>query len=257
MLSAARAPRLPREFRDDITGFYGECLIKAVEIQLDRMTPGQRERAMDAADAEGFVLVRPLAAQLVKFQQDDPAMSYYFPDLSKGVDLEAELKRVQAIQFSAAVEPSPVSAEAADAAERDRMLQDGERRLTAQDGPGAEIVFERVLERWPRTARATYGLALAAAFQNQKVRAKELFASLTGPSGAGAVDDPEILSMSHIYLGRIHDGECEREKAVAEYHAALAVPGVPERARQAAQKGIDKEYVPKQAEGDPCAERNP
>ncbi|MFZ0819399.1 MAG: hypothetical protein WAM91_04975 [Candidatus Acidiferrales bacterium] len=257
MISAARAPRLPREFRDDITGFYAECLIKAVEIQLDRMSPGQRERAMDAADAEGFVLVRPLAAQLVKFQQDDPAMSYYFPDLSKGVDLAAELKRVQAIQFSPAVQPAPVSADAADAAERDRMLQSGERLLTAQDGPGAQAVFEKVLERWPGTPRATYGLALAAAFQNQKDRAKDLFVSLTQPSVSGAVADPEILSMSHIYLGRIHDGECDREKAVAEYRAALAVPGLPERARQAAQKGIDKEYVPKQAEGDPCAQKNP
>jgi hypothetical protein len=250
LISAARAPRLPRQYRDDITGFYAECLIKAVELQLDRMTAAQREQAMDAADAEGFVLVRPLVAQLVKFQQEEPAMSYYFPDLAKGVDVAAEVKRVAAIQFPPVAESAPVSAEAAEAAERDRMLQQGERLLTAQDGAGAQAAFETVLERWPGTARATYGLAIAAVYQKQKDRAKELFASLTLPSAGGAAPDPVIVAWSHIYLGRINDGEGNREKAVAEYRAAIAVQGAPERARQAAQSGIEKPYMPAGQTGD-------
>jgi hypothetical protein len=257
-LSASRAPRMPREYRDDLTGFYTECLIKAVEIQLDRLTPSQREHAMDEADADGFVLVRPLAAQLVKFQQDDPAMSYYFGDLAGGVDLAAELKRVQAIQFPAVQDAPPISAEAADAAARDQMLQQGERLLTAQDGAGAQAVFEQVLQRWPGTPRATYGLAIAAVYQKQKDRAKELFATLTRSGAKGADADPVILAWSHIYLGRINDGECSREKAVAEYRAAMSVQGAPERARVAAQSGIDKPYVHAGQEGDrPCEGGNP
>jgi hypothetical protein len=257
-LAAAAAPRMPREYRDDLTGFYTECLIKAVEIQLDHLTPGQREHAMDEADAEGFVLVRPLAAQLVKFQQDDPAMSYYFGDLAGGVDIAAELKRVQAIQFPPVQGAPPISAEAADAAKRDQMLQQGERLLTAQDGKGAQEVFEQVLQRWPGTPRATYGLAIAAVYQKQKDRAKELFATLTRSAANGAGSDPVILAWSHIYLGRINDGECSREKAVAEYRAAMAVQGAPERARQAAQSGIDKPYVPPGQPGNrPCEAGNP
>jgi hypothetical protein len=253
LLAAARAPRMPREYRDDTIGFYTECLIKAVEIQLDRLTPAQRERAMDEADADGFVLVRPLAAQLVKFQQEEPAMSYYFADLARGVDIAAEVKRVQAIQFPPVQETAPISAEAADAAQRDQMLQQGERLLTSQDGAGAQKVFEDVLNRWPGTPRATYGLAIAAVYQKQKDRAKELFASLTRTSANGAPPDPVILAWSHIYLGRISDGECSREKAIAEYRAAMAVQGAPEKARQAAQSGIDKPYVPTGQPGDrPC-----
>ncbi len=250
LLSAERNPRFPREFHDDIINFYAECLIKAVEIQLDRLTPGQREQAMDAADAEGFVLVRPLVVQLVIFQQEDPAMSVYFPEMAKAIDLAAELKRVQAIQFAPAAQAAPVSAEAADAAERDRMLQQGERLLTAQDGAGAQSFFEKVLVRWPGTPRATYGLALAAAYQNQRDRAKDLFASLTQPSASGAAADPVIVAWSHIYLGRISDSEGNRDNAIAEYRAAIAVPGAPERARQAAQSGIEKPYTPSGPVGD-------
>ncbi len=244
LVSASRAPRLPREYLEDTTGFYTECLIKAVELQLDRLTPVQRERALDAADADGFVLVRPLVAQLERFQQEEPAMSFYFPELARRVDLAAELTRVQAMQFPPIEAAAPVSAQAADAAERDRMLQQGERLLSAQDGAGAQAVFEKVLERWPATPRAIYGLAIAAVYQKQKDRAKELFTSLTQSSASGADADPVILAWSHIYLGRINDGEGNRDNAIAEYRAALAVQGAPERARQAAQSGIEKPYEP-------------
>jgi len=257
LLSAARAPRLPQEYRDDLSGLYAECLVKAVEIQLDRLTPPQRAQALDAADADGYVLVRPLVARLEKFQQEDPAMSYYFPDLAKGIDVAAELKRVQSLQFAPAQEPPPVTGEAAEAAEREGMLEQGERLLNAQDGAGAQAVFEKVLQRWPGTQRATYGLAIAAVYQLHMDRAKELFTSLTQSPATAAVTDPVILAWSHIYLGRISDREGNREKAIAEYRAALSVQGAPERARKAAQSGIEKPYVPVQAGDHPGGPGNP
>src|SRR5207302_10414694 len=48
------------------------------------------------------------------------------------------------------------------------------------------------------------------------------------PPGA---KDPLILAWSHVYLGRIHDVDGNRELAVSEYRAALAVEGAPESAR--------------------------
>ncbi len=250
LLAAARNPRLPNEYREDITGYFAECLIKAVELQLNHLTIEDRERAMDIADAQGFVLVRPLVARLEKFQQEEPAMSYYFPDLVKGIDVAAEVKRVQAMQYAPVASAAPAKGDAADLAERDRMLQEGERLLIAQDGPGAQAAFEKVLARWPGTPRATYGLAISAIFQKQKDRAVELFTSLTQPSADGAAIDPDILAWSFIYLGRINDGEGNRDKAIAEYRAAIAVPNAPDRARQAAQSGIDKPYEPPAKPGD-------
>jgi hypothetical protein len=250
LLAADRNPRLPNEYREDFIGYYAECLIKAVELQLDHMSAAQRDHLLDVNDADGFVLVRPLVARLEKFQEEEPAMSYYFPDLAKGIDVPGELKRVQAMQFAAVVDTTPQKADAADTAIREQMLQEGERLLNAQDGPGAQAVFEKVLARWPGTPRATYGLAISAIFQKQTDHAIELFSSLTQPSANGAPADPYILAWSHVYLGRFNDGKEDREKAIAEYRAALAVPGAPERARQAAQSGIEKPYEPAVKPGD-------
>ena len=152
---AVRAPRLPREYRTDFIGFYTECLIKAVELQLDRMTIEQRAQAVNNAEADGFVLVRPLVQQLEKFQQAEPAMTYYFPDLASGINVPAEIQRLQGVQFAAAIEAAPVDPAATDAAEREQMLQQGERLLATQNGAGAQQVFEKVLARWPGTPSAT------------------------------------------------------------------------------------------------------
>ncbi len=244
--AAARAPRLPREYRTDLTGFYTECLIKAVELELDRMTAEQRARAVDAEEAEGYVLVRPLVRELEKFQLAEPAMTYYFPDLAKGINVAAEMQRLQAVQFAPALEAPPADPAATDAAEREQMLQQGERLLASQDGGGAQQVFEKVLARWPGTPRATYGMAIAAVFQGQGERAKELFTSLTRPAAgaaaSGAGGDPIILAWSHVYLGRMSDLKGDREEALGEYRAALNVQGAPEAARLAAQRGVEKAY---------------
>jgi len=80
-------------------------------------------------------------------------------------------------------------------------------------------------------------------------RAEQLFAQLVSPSPASTTAskpedaaDPAILSWSHVYLGRIHDLEGEREAAVHEYMGALAVEGAPESARVAAQNGVEEPY---------------
>ena len=102
------------------------------------------------------------------------------------------------------------------------------------------------MARWPGTPRALYGLAIAAVFQGQADHAKELFTSLVRPAEGGApgnaVSDPIILAWSHVYLGRMSDLAGNREEALGEYRAALAVQGAPEAARLAAQRGVDKPY---------------
>jgi hypothetical protein len=79
-------------------------------------------------------------------------------------------------------------------------------------------------------------------------RAEQLFAQLVTPPDSATASksedaaDPSILSWSHVYLGRIHDLEGEREAAVHDYLSALAVEGAPESARVAAQHGVDAPY---------------
>jgi tetratricopeptide (TPR) repeat protein len=118
-----------------------------------------------------------------------------------------------------------------------------------QDAQGAAATFESILQKYPNLPRALYGLAVASVLQGNGERAKELFEKLVAaPAQAGQqaamTGDPGILAWSHVYLGRIHDLQGDRELAVNEYHAALAVPGAPEAARLAAQNGVAAVYKP-------------
>ena len=38
---------------------FAECLVRAVELKLKRMSPSEREASIDTDDADGYVLVRP------------------------------------------------------------------------------------------------------------------------------------------------------------------------------------------------------
>ena len=69
---------------------------------------------------------------------------------------------------------------------------------------------------------------------------------------AAFIAGPVALAWSHVYLGRMHDLDGDREEALADYRAALSVADAPEAARSAAQHGIEQGYqlaVPSQSPG--------
>jgi hypothetical protein len=249
---AAAAPRLPAEYRGDFTGLYAECLIRAIEIELDHMAGDRRASAISDAEANGFILVRPLVTQLDKFQTAEPSMQIYFPEMAAAINVGDETRRLKDVKFAPAVEDQadvPVDAgllaARTEALEKEHMLESGEGLIVAKDGPGAQAVFEKIIERWPGTPRAVYGLAVTAMMQQNPDRAKELFTSLTKsvrPGAAIAPGDAGVVAWAHVYLGRFNDLDDNRGQALAEYRQALAVPGAPASARQAAQGGVQKPF---------------
>ena len=54
--------------------------------------------------------------------------------------------------------------------------------------------------------------------------------------------DADTKAWSLLYLGRLADSQGDRDQAVENYKAALAVEGVPETVRQAAEKGLDETF---------------
>ena len=54
-----------------------------------------------------------------------------------------------------------------------------------------------------------------------------------------AANDPMVLAMAHVYLGRISENEGHVAEALAEYRAASAVEGAPGQALEAAKRGIE------------------
>ncbi|HYL46292.1 MAG TPA: tetratricopeptide repeat protein [Candidatus Limnocylindrales bacterium] len=256
---AARAPRLPITYHDDFPSFVDECLIKAVELRLRHLSPAALEAAVKDADESGYILVRPFVRGLQKFEKSEPAITYYFPDLLAGIDVEAEQARLKDFHFAPIQPPAPPKEKAESAAAEpsnlDSEIAQGNRDLAVQNAAAARTVFEQVLAEHPGEPRALYGLAIASVLSGDADRATELFSRLISPPAAAGTEptapaaDPAIVSWSHVYLGRIHDLEEDRQKALGEYHAALAVAGAPEAARVAAQRGIETPYqTPKGAD---------
>lgn len=249
---ATRAPRLPADLRDDLPSYFSECLVRAVELKLKRMSPGERDAAMDTDDADGYILVRPLFRSLASFEGAEPSMKLYFPDMVRTIDVNAEVKRAQTVKFAAADSAPKIGDTSTEQVVRQRKppattipndsdaiaeLTEGERRIAEKNPRQAEASFQRVLAKYPDQPRAWYGIGLVALLDRDAVRAKEVFGRLTIGEHA-ASQDPMVLTWSHIYLARIYDDEGQTEQAKTEYQAALAVAGGPEQAKQAAQKGL-------------------
>ncbi len=253
---AAHAPLLPVDLRDDFSSFFDECLVRAVELRLRHLPPVALDAAIDQAEDSGYVLVRPIYAGLSGFEKSEPAMGYYLPDLIKGINVEAEQRRLRGVKFADSAPAGELSLEnrriaaepaAASSTPLDDDLAEGQRQITARNGEAAAASFERVLSEHPDDERATYGLAVASALQGNPDRARELFTKVIADAqnplaGPGAHSDPSNLSWSHIYLGRMYDVEGKRDLAVLEYRGALAVAGAPDSARNAAQHGIETGY---------------
>lgn len=251
---AARAPRLPPEYQTDFIAFTDECFIKAVELRLQRLSVDQLEAAITDADRSGFVLVRPMVAQLLKFEKDEPAMSYYFSDLIQAIDVQKEQKRLSRVAFYP-IDMIPAQNEKSEVQNSEsnlqRLMDQGDREIALQRPSDAETIFQTVLKQDPTQPRAIYGLAIASVLEGKAAAAKDLFEQVvslaTSPSNGKAssqVPDASQLAWSHIYLGRIHDLEGERGPAIEEYQAALAVDGAPESTRVAAQRGVSAAYAP-------------
>jgi tetratricopeptide (TPR) repeat protein len=200
--------------------------------------------------------VRPLVAQLQKFEKAEPAMTYYFPDMVAGIDVDAEQKRLQGVTFAAAGATPPPdehsSSESAPVSELDRWIAQGNLAVARKDAPAAAAVFQMALAKYPNDSRALYGLAIASVLSGDADRARELFERIVsqpavnadGAGNAAQPASPSIVAWAHVYLGRIHDLGDERDLAVGEYRAALAVDGAPEAARVAAQSGMETAYQP-------------
>jgi tetratricopeptide (TPR) repeat protein len=231
-------------------------------LKLKRMSPGERESAMDVDDADGYVLVRPLFHALPNFEKSEPAMKLFFPDWVRAVDTGAEAKRVATLKFSPPAsngDSEELSSEEVARARRAQMttvpndreaiaaLTDGERQIAEKNPRAAEASFQKVLAKYPDQNRAWYGLGLVALLDHDSVRAKEVFGRLTVGEQAAA-QDPMVMAWSHIYLARIYEDEGHAEVAKTEYQAALDVPGGPQQSRLVAQKGLTE-----LAEGKPAA----
>ena len=251
-LVAAKAPRLAPDLKDDYPSWFAECTVRAVELKLRHFSPGQIEVALNTNDEDGYVMVRPLFEALSGFEKSEPSMRNYFPDMVRGIDLKAQLTRVSALKFPPALTAQQTAQLTEESITRKRraapadlpndpeaiaQLTAGERFIADRNPRAAEAAFKAVLAKYPDQDRAWYGLGLVALLDHDGERAKDIFGKLTS-TDHGASQDPMILSWSHVFLARVLDGEGQLAQSKSQYEAALAVPGAPVKAQQAAQKEL-------------------
>jgi tetratricopeptide (TPR) repeat protein len=267
--AAARAPRLPIEYGQDIVALTDECLVKAVELRIQKLPPQRAQSMLDAAEADGFVLIRPMYTGLESYEKGEDSLSAYYETLLRKINLSAEAKRLAGVKFAPAAEtqtretPAGEDAAASQPAPRselDQWLAEGEGLLAEKDTKSARAVFERILEKYPNVPRAQYGLAVCVVVDGEEDRGKALLeqvvtelsrssrapasrgATLAGDPGPAlpesALADPQTLAWAHIWLGRIYDQRGLHDLAGVEYRAALAVESAPQSALSAAQRGL-------------------
>jgi hypothetical protein len=239
---AVKAPRLPEEYKYDIASYTDECLVRAVELHLQNLSSADVGAMLDRDDRDGYLLVRPIYYALDSYTRSPSTLAEYFPKLMKSIDVKAEADREAHVIFAPASTGTSTPAESA-VDHIERWLDLGNQQIATQDAKGAAATFERVLKLDPKNVRALFGLAISSALDGQGQRAHDLFTQIVQPP-ISTYADPSILSWSHVYLGRMNDLAGRRVRAVAEYHAALTVAGIPDAARAAAELGIKQPYTP-------------
>ena len=258
LVLADRAPNLPYEYRTDVTSFFTECFVRAVEYRVRKLPQAQLTQIVNTAERNGYVLLRPLLQTLSKFETSEPAMSFYFPDLVASIDVLREQQRLKTVTFAPASEAGEadelaenrgagIAGRPAPASGLDAELTAAEGMIANRDSAAAAEAFETILARSPGQPRALYGLAVATVLQGDAEHARALFQQVVSAANAASPEmrpDPAALAWSHIYLGRMYDLEDDREHAVEEYRAALGVENASESARSAAQNGMEKAYQP-------------
>lgn len=234
-----RAPRLPADFRHDTLLLVTESLIQAVELRLQKLPPAAVAARLEEIENTGYIFARHFYDALGKFEEAEPSIRFYFPELLYGYDIEKESARLAQVNFSAPpASPSKVELLAETEDESVRLLGEAENLLSRGDYPAARAAFERVLrEVDPENPGAFFGLGIVASAEQDREAAKQNFERvLTGNPEA------HILGWAHVYLGRIYDLEGDREKALEHYRAALALNTRLDRIEQAARRGLEQPF---------------
>ena len=268
----------PLEFtyKADIVALMTECLIKAVEVQLmdvgfprpqkpavyrdrsdedryqaelavyDRKAEAVRRKAVDIDMRQGWILVDYFYNQLGLMDKSGTSLKDEIGPMVYGMEIERERHHAEQISFL----PTGSGGDPAFKTGQRRIRQPavldlGEIKLVKGDLNGAGEIAETALKANPNDARAHYLLGRINLMQGSPEEAlRELTESVR------LSKDPRTTAWAHIYLGRMYDiaQEPQRDKALAEYKAALASRDSQPDTKAAAEKGLKEPFaLPKRA----------
>ena len=264
LLKTVRNAPLDYTFRSDIVALVIESLIRAVEARTfdtgiaepktssdarfanmqqqtkernayQQAVAAARQKVVDTDMSQGYVLTQYYYDQLGPFEGHSASLKESLGEMVYGMDVETETSRAKHVQFAETGSSDVVS----HAPRQLHGLDLAEMKLIKGDTAGAQQLAQAALaQKSGDPAYANYILGQTALFSGNMDEAQTRFGDAVRLS-----KDPRTLAWAHIYLGRIHDVEEDRDEAVAEYKAALTVRDGQADTKQAAEKGLKQPFA--------------
>jgi hypothetical protein len=268
LLKAVQNAPLEYTYKTEIVPLLTECLIKAIETHTmdvgipkplkpgpavkaradlehydaemsayDHDAEAVRRKAVDLAMRQGWVLVDYFYAQIGTMEKEGISLKDNMGQMVYGMDVDRERHKDQQIAFL----PEGSHDVLRRATTQLSGLQLAELRIFKGDLAGAAEIANKVLaDPSGDHAQAHYVLARVNLLQRQPGAAIGDFQEVLGTS-----KNPRTLAWSHIYLGRLYDimPQPDRQKAIAEYQAALTVRDAQPDTKAAAEQGIKKPFI--------------
>jgi tetratricopeptide (TPR) repeat protein len=281
MLRGVQDAPLEFFYKSDVVALITECLIKAVEAHMHLIAapPPEKPRTKERADLDQYAAAKDLydretALERLKLVDTDEAQgwtltSYFYQALNimkqngdglrdeiapmiYGMDVDRERKHAEEIVFVKTVPADPLRPSQAP-----RKLQgmDLAELALMQNKPdeAADLAEKALADPKGDHARAQYILARIALMGGDPETAQQGFQQTLALS-----KDPRTLAWSHIYLGRLYDTQAtpDRDKAVHEYQAALAVRDSRPDTKQAAESGLKHPFALPQRAPNPADDKD-
>jgi predicted negative regulator of RcsB-dependent stress response len=268
LLKAVQNAPLDYTYKTEIVPLLTECLIKAIETHTmdvglpkpqkpgpavkarvdlerydaemsayDRDAEAVRRKAVDLAMRQGWVLVDYFYAQIGTMEKEGISLKDNMGQMVYGMDVDRERHKDQQIAFL----PESSHDVLRRATTQLSGLQLAELKIFKGDLAGASAIANKVLaDPSGDHAQAHYVLARVNLMQRQPGAAIGDFQAVLDTS-----KNPRTLAWSHIYLGRLYDimPQPDRQKAIAEYQAALIVRDAQPDTKAAAEQGIKQPFV--------------
>lgn len=271
ILKEIRDAPLEFRYRSDTVALVVECLIKAIEARtMDTGIPNykipadidrsqlpryeherqlvlQKQEAVRAAEVhhdmtQGFVLTQYFFEQLIQFERDPASLRDTIGEMVYGMDIDQQIHRARQTDFDKQADEDVLQHS------KPRVLTGldlAEARLSQGDIATASAIANKALANKADTldsvaqeARADFILARVAIMTGHPNQAIDRFQKTISMS-----KEPRLIAWSHIYLGRMLDLDCKRDKAVSEYQSALAIRDGAQDTRLAAERGVKTAYA--------------
>ena len=239
LLDSVKSSPMDESFKDDISLLVTECLIRAIEIRTSggKPTEAQREEAVNAIVAQGYILTRYFFEVFRQFEKDPSGLRSTYGEMLTNIDIHKEQKRASEVEFAKKTDPELLHF--AHPTEG-KLLTAAEQRLSAGDPAGAQKLAQQALdEKSDDPGRALFILAQVATMNRDMQGARVYF-----QRALSATQEPKVVAWSHIYLGRIFDLQENREAALDHYRAALTTGASLPAVKAAAEHGLQQPYEP-------------